>query len=84
MPVEIHYNDIQNTIKKIRNDCSTDFDVVSVGLIKPVANSSALTHIVNNCIRQGVSEDCGKLQTYVQYQNFRHQMLLLITGLFSC
>lgn len=29
MPVEIHYNDIQNTIKKIRNDCSTDFDVVS-------------------------------------------------------
>ena len=51
MPVEIHYNDIQNTIKKIRNDCSTDFDVVSVGLIKPVANSSALMHIVNNCIR---------------------------------
>ena len=41
----------ETQLKKIRNDCSTDFDVVSVGLIKPVPNSSTLTHIVNNCIR---------------------------------
>ena len=46
------YDEVQNIIKNLKNDCSCGPDNISVRFLKPVADfiTSPLVHIINKCI----------------------------------
>ena len=56
-------HEVDNALKKLRNDCSTGHDQIPIKFLKPVSEyiSSPLTHIINNCIDKSIFPDQWKI-----------------------
>ena len=68
------YDQVNQILKNIKNDCSCGSDNISIRFVKPISEfvTSPLVHIINNCIDKKSFLVNGKWLEFAQSQRLIH------------